>query len=276
MRIFLAGGTGVIGRRLIPALVAADHDVVATTRREERLERLAGLGARGVVVDVYDAERLTEVMRQAMPDVVIHELTDLGGVDFEANARLRRVGTAHLVEAAAAASVERMIVESIAWVYAPGEGPAVESEELEAGTAVEEMELLAARLPHSTVLRYGLLYGPGTWYAPGARMAEAVAAGEVAATPSVSSFVHIDDAVAATVQALDWPDGEYNIVDDEPAAATEWLPAFAAAVGAPAPAPAELPEGAVPGRGASNAKARRRGWKPRYTSWREGFRHLAE
>jgi len=276
MRIFLAGGTGVIGRGLVPALVAAGHDVVAMTRREDRLERLAELGARGVVADAYDADRLTEVMRQAMPDVVLHELTDLGEADLEANARLRRVGTANLVAAAEAASVERIVVESISWVYAAGEGPAVETEALEPGTAVEEMELLARRLPHATVLRYGLLYGPGTWYAPGARMAEAVAAGEVAATPSVSSFVHIDDAVSATVQALEWPDGPYNIVDDEPAAANEWLPAFAAAVGARAPEPTALSPGAVAGRGASNAKARSRGWEPRWASWREGFQHLAE
>jgi len=271
MRIFLAGGSGVIGSRLIPALVVAGHDVVATTRRAENLDALRARGASGVVVDVYDGTRLAAVVADAAPDLVVHQLTDLSEYDRDANARLRRTGTANLVAAAQAAGVDRMMVQSIAWAYAEGNAPAVEDDPIEPGSAVDVMEGLVRRVRHATVLRYGMLYGPGTWYVPGGRIADAVAAGLVPATPAVTSFVHVDDAVAATVQAIGWPDGAYNIVDDEPAPATQWLPVLAAGLRAPAPQVAELPEGTPRGRGASNVKARAAGWVPAHTSWREGF-----
>ncbi|WP_406149573.1 NAD-dependent epimerase/dehydratase family protein [Streptomyces sp. NBC_01012] len=274
MRIFLAGGSGVIGSRLVPVLTEAGHDVVATTRRTEKLDRLREGGARGVVVDVYDAPRLAAVVHEARPDLVLHQLTDLGDFDTEANARLRRVGTANLVAAAQAADVGRMMVQSIAWAYVPGDAPAVEDDPVEPDSAVAAMEGSVRRMPHATVLRYGMLYGPGTWYAPGERVAGAVAAGLVPATPAVTSFVHIDDVVDATVRAIDWPDGTYNVVDDEPAPATEWLPVYAAGLGAPTPQVTELPEGATPGYGASNGRARAAGWVPKYASWREGFPRL--
>ena len=271
MRIFLAGGAGVIGSRLIPDLVAAGHEVVATTRREDRLARLAEFGARGVVVDVYDADRLAAVVVEAAPELVLHELTDLSKHDTDANARLRREGTANLVNAAKAAGVDRMIVQSIAWVFPDGAEPATEDDPIIPGTPVDAMEQLVRTLPHATVLRYGMLYGPGTWYAAGGEMANAVAAGLVPATPAITSFAHIDDVVAATVQAIGWPDGIYHIVDDEPAPATEWLPVYAAGIGAPAPKEAPLPDGAPTGRAISNAKARATGWTPIHPTWRDAF-----
>ena len=271
MRIFLAGGSGVIGSRLVPLLVEAGHDVTATTRRTEKTDHLRERGARPVVVDVYDTPQLTAAVKDAAPDLVMHQLTDLSDVDTEANARLRRAGTANLVAAAQAGDVGRMMVQSIAWAYEEGSTPAVENDPVQDGSPVGFMEETVCRLPRTTVLRYGMLYGPGTWYAPGGRMADAVTAGLVPATPAITSFVHIDDVVAATVQAIDWPDGAYNVVDDEPAPATEWLPQYAAGLGAPAPTVTELPEGAPRGRGASNAKARGVGWEPAYPTWREGF-----
>jgi nucleoside-diphosphate-sugar epimerase len=271
MRIFLAGGSGVIGSRLIPALVDAGHDITATTRHAENLDHLRGLGAEAVVVDVYDATHLTTTVAQAAPEIVLHELTDLSDFDTDANARLRRVGTANLVAAAQGADVDRMMVQSIAWAYEDAGTPAIEDDPIQSGSAIEAMEGLVRQMPHATVLRYGMLYGPGTWYAPGARMANAVTAGLLPATPAITSFIHIDDVVSATVQAIEWPDGSYNIVDDEPAAATEWLPVYAAGLDAPEPGTAPLPDGGPPGRGASNAKARAAGWIPRHPTWREGF-----
>lgn len=272
--IFLAGGSGVLGRHLIPRLVAAGHDVVATTRHPERTHLLEALGARGVVVDAYDADALADAVAGAAPDLAMHQLTDLSVYDTDANARLRREGTANLVAAARAAGVDRMIVQSIAWVFPPGSAPATEDEPIVPDTAVDVMERLVRRLPHATVLRYGMLYGPGTWYAPGGRVARAVTERALPATPAITSFVHLDDAVRATVQALDWPDGTYHLVDDEPAAATTWLPVYAGRVGAPEPEHASLPHGTSPGRPISNAKARAHGWRPAYPSWREGFAHL--
>ncbi|WP_417233405.1 NAD-dependent epimerase/dehydratase family protein [Arthrobacter sp.] len=271
MHIFLAGGSGVIGRRLIPELLADGHDITATTRRRENLGPLRDLGARPVVVDVFDGAHLADVVAGAAPDLVLHELTDLGDFDTQANARLRREGTANLVAAARSAHVDRMIVQSIAWAYAAGGAPAVEDDPLQAGSPIEFMEDLVRSMPHATILRYGMLYGPGTWYAPGARLAAEVMAGRVPATPAITSFVHLDDVVAATVQALTWPDGAYNIVDDAPAPATEWLPAYASGIGAPVPPQADLPDGVPRGRGAPNAKARAAGWRPAHPTWRGGF-----
>jgi nucleoside-diphosphate-sugar epimerase len=227
MRILLAGGTGVIGRPLIPALAAAGHEVIATTRRPESLGMLAGLGATGVVMDAFDSDRVTAVVAEAAPDAILHELTDLGAGDRDANARLRREGTPNLVAAAEAAGVARMLVQSIAWLVGPGDEPATEDEPIVPGV-VADMEQTVARLRHATVLRYGMLWGPGTWYPDAASVPE---------VPGVGCWVHLDDVVTATVQALDWPDGTYNIVDDEPDPA---------------------------GRAVSNAKARGLGWSPRH------------
>jgi nucleoside-diphosphate-sugar epimerase len=250
MRILLAGGTGVIGSRLLPELVAAGHEVVATTRREDRLAFLSSLGVRGVLLDVRDAVWVAATLAEAAPDLVLHQLTDLSGNDREANARVRREGTANLVAGATAAGVDRMIVQSITWVFPDGDTPATEDDPIVPGTAVDVMEGLARCLPRATVLRYGILYGPGTWYAPGGLIAAAVSARQVQANPAITSFVH---------------------VDDEPAPATEWLPVYATGIGAPAPRTAPLPEGAPVGRAVSNAKARAAGWTPAHPSWRAGF-----
>ncbi|CAM3477389.1 NAD(P)-dependent oxidoreductase [Occultella aeris] len=266
MRIFLAGGTGVVGSRLIPALQAAGHDVTATTRRAEGLDLVRDRGARGVVVDVFDAPRLAEAVAAAEPELVMHQLTDLGEYDTAANARLRRDGTANLVAAAENAGVDRMI-----FAYAPGDTTATEDDPLEPGSAVGILEAVVHRLPRATVLRYGMFYGDGTWYAPGGRIGGTVVAGQLPATPAITPFVHIDDVVSATVQALSWPDGTYNIVDDEPAAGTVWLPVYAAGLGAPVPRVAGLPDGTPRRRAVSNARARAAGWRPRYPSWRDGF-----
>lgn len=261
----------MIGSRLIPALVAAGHEVTATTRHEDRLARLEGLGARGVVFDVYDAEQVAAAVADAAPELVVHQLTDLSENDREANARLRRDGTANLVAAAEAAGVERMSVQSITWAYPEGDAPATEEEPLVPGHPVAVMEELVQRLEHAIVLRYGMLYGPGTWYAPGGQIAAAVTAGQYPATAAITSFVHVDDAVAAAAQSVGWPDGIYHIVDDEPAPATEWLPVYAAGIGASAPQTVPLPQGAPVGRAVSNAKAWAAGWTPAHPTWREAF-----
>jgi nucleoside-diphosphate-sugar epimerase len=138
-----------------------------------------------------------------------------------------------------------------------------------------------AGVERHVVLRYGLLYGPGTWYAPGARVADQLRAGELAADAAVSSFLHVEDAARAAVAALGWPNGPVNVVDDEPAPATEWLPALAAALGEPAPPAPTLPPGTGTGRpgwarGASNTLARQKlAWTPAYPSWRTGFTGLS-
>lgn len=273
MKILVAGATGAIGRRLVPLLVEAGHEVSGTTRRPERTRAIAEAGARPLVADVFDAAALRDVIAGNGPDVIIHQLTDLSTEDFAANGRLRGEGTRNLVEAAKAAGVETMIAQSIAWVYAAGPAPAAEKDPLDPAAppykSVAALEEAVASMPRGVVLRYGAFYGPGTWYAPGGAIADRVHAGELALTPAWTSFIHVDDAAAAALAALDWPAGPVNVVDDEPATSATWLPVYSEAIGAP-PAPVAR-HAAATGRPVSNAKARALGWKPQYPTWRTGF-----
>ncbi|MFF8605999.1 NAD-dependent epimerase/dehydratase family protein [Streptomyces sp. NPDC015346] len=287
MHVFLAGATGAIGRLLLPLLLDAGHRVTGVSRSAEGVERIRASGAEGVRADALDPEGLRRAVAEAAPDVVVHQLTDLGSADGAANNRLRHDGTRNLVDAARAAGVSRIVAQSIGWAYAPGDGPADESVPLDPTdeqprarivAGVRALETRAAELPEAVVLRYGVLYGPGTWYAPGGPVAAALRGedrarflGSVAADDSVSSFVHVEDAARAAALALDWPAGVYNVVDDEPAPGHAWVPVLAGALGAPAPA---RTAGRAPwARGAVNARARERGWTPSYPSWREGFAH---
>lgn len=285
MRVLLAGATGVIGRIVAPRLVHDGHIVYGTTRHEDRLASITATGATALVMDALDTASVSAAVHRAEPDVILHQLTDLASLDFGGNTRLRIEGTRRLVDAAAGIGVSRMIAESISWVMPPGTGAASEDEPLatNATPGVRELEEIVATLHDGVVLRNGALYGPGTWYANDGRLATVARAGNLAATARVSSFVHVEDAAAAVVDAIGWPAGVYNIVDDEPADAADWIPLFAAAVGASA-SDGATPTGATPtgladlpaGRAISNAKARAMGWRPRYPSWRTGFRTLRD
>jgi nucleoside-diphosphate-sugar epimerase len=272
MRILLAGSTGVLGRRLEPQLTARGHEVIGLARSGAPLR-----------VDVLDRDAVADAVREARPDVVMHQLTSLSSGDLAANSRLRRVGTRNLVDAALASGVRRIVAQSIAWAYQPGAVPATEETPLDADApeprrtsvaGVAALESAVREAPEWVVLRYGTFYGPTTWYAKDGAMARPGAAGKLPAGADVSSLLHLDDAVAAAVAALDWPTGAVNVCDDEPAPAAEWVPAFCAAAGVPAPA---ATSGVRHGwaRGASNHYAREHlGWKPRYPSWRDGFATL--
>jgi nucleoside-diphosphate-sugar epimerase len=283
MRVFVAGATGVLGRRIVPRLVAAGHEVTAATRSAAKADALRDAGAAPVLVDVFDREALRRAVADAAPDLVMHQLTDLRGGSTEANARIRVTGTRNLVDAAAGAGVPKMVAQSISWVYQAGDGPADESAPLDLNAAaprsgtvqgVAALEAAVREMPEWVVLRYGLLYGPGTWYAVDGMYAGRARAGRLAADENVSSFVHAADATVAAVESLDWPSGVVNVCDDEPAPGREWVPAFCRAVGAPVPPPAPAAMRGRDGwaRGADNRHARNDlGWKPRYPSWRSGF-----
>lgn len=285
MRIFVAGATGVVGRRVVPLLVGRGHQVTGLTRRSSAAAWLQGLGAEAVVGDVRDRDGLRRAVRSAAPEVVMHQLTDLRNGDLRANAELRMTGTRHLVEAALAAGVRRVVAQSIAWAYEPGEVPAAEGVPLDLGASgprlatvqgIAALEAAVREAPEWVVLRYGLLYGPGTWYARDGLMAQRAADGELAADGDVSSFVHVDDAAGAAVEALEWPAGAVNVCDDLPAAGREWVPVFSQAVGVTGVAPAGG-GGERHGwaRGASNEHARKElNWTPGFPSWREGFAGL--
>ena len=306
MRVFLAGGTGVIGRRLVPMLLAAGHHVTAMTRTPAKGDALRASGAEAVVADALDAEALRAAVADARPDAVIHQLTSLPQRidprriehDFALNDRLRTEGTHNLVQAAQAAGAGRILAQSIAFTYAPGPAGTVHDEQdpllLDApgpyqrsAKAIVELErtVLGA---DGVVLRYGYFYGPGSAISRRGSMGQDVSRRRlpiVGRGAGVWSFVHVDDAARATVLALTHGGaGPYNVVDDEPAAVSEWLPALARALGAPRPLRvpaliARLAAGSygvgvmTRAQGACNALAKRElGWTPAHPSWRQGFR----
>jgi nucleoside-diphosphate-sugar epimerase len=279
-RILLAGSTGVVGRRLVPLLVEAGHDVTALTRRPDRVPALRAAGAHPAVVDVRDAGALAATVRDAAPEVVVHQLTDLGAADLTANSALRVTGTRNLVDAALAAGARRIVAQSISWAYTGGDGPADEDTPLDLDApepratsvrGIAALEAAAREAPDCVLLRYGMFYGPGTWFAPDGLRADDARAEQLMADGDVTSFLHVDDAAGAAVAALDWPSGAVNVCDDDPATAREWVPAFCDSVGAPPPPVSQAPRRAW-ARGADNRRAREHlGWKPEHPTWRPSF-----
>ena len=217
MRVFVAGLSGAIGRRLLPLLREAGHDVTGMTRSPDVARELEAGGARAVVVDVFDADGLKRAVVDARPGVVMHQLTDLPrdipdeaqlAAAYPRNARIRIEGTRNLVAAAKAASARRFIVQSAAFAYAPGKQPHVETDPLNlvdgprlvtvrAAADMEQQVLNSGMEP--VVLRYGLLYGPGTW----------------SEGPARKPPVHVDAAAQAALLALTGKSGIFNIADDE-------------------------------------------------------------
>jgi 2-alkyl-3-oxoalkanoate reductase len=308
MNIFLAGATGAVGRSLIPLLTSRGHTVTGTTRSPQKADALRALGAEPVVLDGLDRRGVLAAVADARPDAIVNQMTALSGLsdmrkferEFALTNRLRTEGTEHLLEAARATGVERVIVQSYAgWPYART-GGSVKTEEdpldpdppkqlratLDAIRRQEELVTAAG----GVALRYGGFYGPGTGLTPGGEQWEALQARKfplVGDGGGVWSFIHIEDAAAAVVAVLEhWTPGEiYNIVDDDPAPVREWLPAVAAAIGAPRPRKVPRWVARLMGehlvalmcevRGASNAKARSElDWAPRWPTWREGFAAL--
>lgn len=305
MRVFVAGASGAIGRPLLRLLVAAGHEVTGMTRRPASGDAIRALGATPAVCDVFDVAALAEVVAAAQPEVVVHELTALPaklditekGV-YEANNRIRVEGTRNLVAATREAGARRLVAQSVSFIYEPVGGwvreeqdPPMRGAPGEFGGSVTatldlERQVLESGL-EGLVLRYGFFYGPRTQYAADGHQAAEVRRRRfpiVGRGDGVFSFVHIDDAAAATVAACErGAPGIYNVCDDDPAPIREWLPAYAIAIGAKPPlrvpkllARLVAGEGAVAFattlRGASNEKAKRElGWRPGHPSWREGF-----
>ncbi|MGH8178658.1 MAG: NAD-dependent epimerase/dehydratase family protein [Steroidobacter sp.] len=303
MKIFIAGGSGAIGRSLVPMLVQEGHRVVSMTRSTDRAASLEAMGAVPVIGDVFDIERLLEAVGRAEPQVVIHQLTAFGAKDADPLAetiRVRTEGTRNLVRAARAAGAGRFIAQSISFICSPS-GAGLTNEEtplyLDAPDAIRPLAEAMAELERQTlhaagmegvVLRYGWFYGPGTNYDPANSIPRSIRKGRapiVGEGAGTYSFIHVDDAARATIKALTHAKpGVYNIVDDDPARLSEWLPVAAKLLHAQAPG--HMDESAArqslgdmlvyimnEQRGASNAKARRElQWEPRIRSWRDGFK----
>ncbi len=312
MRILVAGATGAVGLKLVPQLIAAGHTVVGTTRTAAKAENIKRMGAESAIADGLDAAAIRGVVIAAKPDVVIDQMTDLAAVTdlrhfdraFATTNRLRTEGTDFLLAAAREAGVKRFIAQSFCgWTYGRSGGPVkTEADALdtdppeELRRTLEALEHLEGTVtgsadPEGIVLRYGSFYGPDTGMLSRAMIDQL----HRRRVPLIGggggrwSFIHVDDAASATVAAIERgkPGNIYNVVDDEPAEVSEWLPALAALVGARPPirvpawlgglfAGAHLVSMMTEVRAGSNAKAKQElGWRPAHPSWRLGFGEIA-
>jgi nucleoside-diphosphate-sugar epimerase len=302
MHILIAGATGAAGRALIPLLIANGHTVTGTTRTESKTGELRKLGAGAQIMDGLDAASVKAAIDATRPDVIVHQMTALTGIDmknidkaFALTNRLRTEGTEHIL---AAAKGKLLVAQSFAgWPYERRGGP-VKSEAdpldpappkgiRETHAAIRKLERLTTEAG-GIVLRYGGFYGPGSGMAPGGEQTQMIRERKfplVGNGEGVWSFLHTADIATATLAAIEHgrPGEIYNIVDDEPAPAKVWLPFLADSLGAKPPrkvpawvaklvaSPAAVAM-MTESRGASNAKAKAElGWQPSYPSWREGF-----
>lgn len=300
MKILIAGATGAVGVPLVRQLCADGHEVIGITRAGAGVDTLRGIGAKPVVADVFDADALLKVVNENSPDVIIDQLTLLPADPalliqyMPGDTRLHRIGGDNLLTAAQACGVKRYIMQSRGFyldtrhgTLADEKAPLCVSAPGAVGDSAQafqhyEDQVLASKGMTGIVLRYGFFYGPGTWYHPTGAIAEQAKRGEsviIGAGRGVWSFVHLDDAIAATMAALYSDGGVYNIVDDNPLPVSEWLPAFNKWVGA-APPGALTTEDALRSageeavfyhsaiRGASNARAKKLlGLRPRRLLW---------
>jgi nucleoside-diphosphate-sugar epimerase len=310
MRIFVAGASGAIGRRLIPLLLSDGHHVTATTRTPAKTAALRDQGADAVVVDGLDRDAVMRAVAVARPEAIVHEMTAIVSTrnlrrfddEFAATNRLRTEGTEHLLAAARAADARMVIAQSYSGWPNDRHGSRVKTEDdpmdanppkamtrtLDAIRTLEHLVLESELI--GIVLRYGSLYGPGTSISREGEVGVAIRQRKfpvVGDGAGVWSFLHVDDAARATARAIELGvPGVFNIVDDEPAEVSEWLPELARAVGAKPPFHVPLWLGRLMAgdvgvslmtkvRGSSNARAKRMlGWQPSHPSWREGFRSL--
>ncbi|MBD5633929.1 MAG: NAD-dependent epimerase/dehydratase family protein [Candidatus Eremiobacteraeota bacterium] len=294
MRVLVAGGTGVLGAPTVRRLLEAGHDVTLLARPEHRA---TPAGVRVEIVDLCDGEAVREAVERVRPEAVVVHVSSLPekidsrtmAAAFRQNSRIRTAAGVHLARAAAGIGA-RTVFSGAAFWYARGAGLAEESVPfwfdapepilrtiwslVEAETAVD--------LAHGVILRLGILLGPGTHHDRAGYIGKQIVAGTLPILgdgTGVTSFVHVEDVATATLRALGIAPGAYNVVDDEPAAARDWMPVFAAAYGGPPPK--RLPEAAarlvfnhalaewiLTNRGASNAKLRATGWQPAFASWR--------
>jgi nucleoside-diphosphate-sugar epimerase len=305
MRVFVTGATGALGRHLVPGLVAAGHEVTATTRAPGKVAQLREAGAAPVILDGLDREAVIAAVRAAAPEVIVHEMTALADMRslrnadrvFAATNELRTRGTDNLLAAAARAGTRRVIAQGYAGAApdTPSGGLLkTEADPLDWRSIPGAAQMPAAityvdttvpgAVPEGIVLRYGTFYGPGA-SDPLVEMVRKRRLPVIGGGTGVWSFIEITDAAAATIAAVGrGAPGVYNVVDDDPAPVAEWLPYLAQVAGAKPPLrlPAWLGRllagefvvaEMTTSRGSSNEKVRKElGWEPRYASWREGFR----
>ena len=277
-KIFVAGATGLIGTKLTKRLIEEGYEVAGLTTSEKGKEKLDNAGVKAYIGNILEYDTIEKSIGDFKPDIIMNEITDLKQVDMSANTKVRIEGTRNLVEAAIKHDVPHIQSQSIAFVYEAGDTLATEETSLDYDASgdrkitvdgVEGLEKESARLNKYVILRYGLLYGPGTWYGKDGMIYEQFINGEVTMTDGVQSFIHIDDAVETAIQALNFESGIYNVADDDPVKGDDWAKWYANELNV---SPTLNIEPAAPfERGVTNKKFKDQGGKLIYTTWKDGM-----
>ncbi|MBF9297625.1 NAD-dependent epimerase/dehydratase family protein [Mammaliicoccus sciuri] len=277
-KIFVTGATGLIGTKLTKRLIEEGYEVAGLTTSEKGKEKLDNAGVKAYIGNILEYDTIEKSIGDFKPDIIMNEITDLKQVDMSANTKVRIEGTRNLVEAAIKHDVPHIQSQSIAFVYEAGDTLATEETSLDYDASgdrkitvdgVEGLEKESARLNKHVILRYGLLYGPGTWYGKDGMIYNQFINGEVTMTDGVQSFIHIDDAVETAIQALNFESGIYNVADDDPVKGDDWAKWYANELNV---SPTLNIEPAAPfERGVTNKKFKDQGGKLIYATWKDGM-----
>lgn len=278
LKFFVTGATGLIGTKLTKRLIEEGYEVAGLTTSEKGKEKLDNAGVKAYIGNILEYDTIEKSIGDFKPDIIMNEITDLKQVDMSANTKVRIEGTRNLVEAAIKHDVPHIQSQSIAFVYEAGDTLATEETSLDYDASgdrkitvdgVEGLEKESARLNKYVILRYGLLYGPGTWYGKDGMIYNQFINGEVTMTDGVQSFIHIDDAVETAIQALNFESGIYNVADDEPVKGDDWAKWYANELNV---TPTLNIEPVAPfERGVTNKKFKDQGGKLIYATWKDGM-----
>ncbi|MGN5880640.1 NAD-dependent epimerase/dehydratase family protein [Staphylococcus lugdunensis] len=278
VKIFVTGATGLIGTKLTQRLLEEGYDVAGFTTSEQGKQRLESANVKAYIGDILKADTIEAAIADFQPEIIINQITDLKKVDMTANTKVRIDGSKNLIDAALKHHVKKVIAQSIAFTYEPGEGLATEETPLDDHSTgdrkitvegVEGLEEQTARMDNYVVLRFGWLYGPGTWYGKDGMIYNQFIDGEVTLSDGVTSFVHLDDAVETSIQAINFANGIYNVADDEPVKGSDFAQWYKQQLKVNPKVnitPAEPFE-----RGVSNEKFKSQGGTLQYKSWKDGM-----
>ncbi|MCE4967322.1 NAD(P)-dependent oxidoreductase [Staphylococcus aureus] len=274
-KIFVTGATGLIGIKLVQRLKEEGHEVAGFTTSENGQQKLAAVNVKAYIGDILNADTIDQALADFKPEIIINQITDLKNVDMAANTKVRIEGSKNLIDAAKKHDVKKVIAQSIAFMYEPGEGLAYEKTALDFNSTgdrkvtvdgVVGLEEETARMDEYVVLR---LYGPGTWYGKDGMIYNQFMDGQVTLSDGVTSFVHLDDAVETSIQAIHFENGIYNIADDAPVKGSEFAEWYKEQLGVEPNIdiqPAQPFE-----RGVSNEKFKAQGGTLIYKTWKDGM-----
>lgn len=274
-KIFVTGATGLIGIKLVQRLKEEGHEVAGFTTSENGQQKLAAVNVKAYIGDILNADTIDQALADFKPEIIINQITDLKNVDMAANTKVRIEGSKNLIDAAKKHDVKKVIAQSIAFMYEPGEGLAYEKTALDFNSTgdrkvtvdgVVGLEEETARMDEYVVLR---LYGPGTWYGKDGMIYNQFMDGQVTLSYGVTSFVHLDDAVETSIQAIHFENGIYNVADDAPVKGSEFAEWYKEQLGVEPNIdiqPAQPFE-----RGVSNEKFKAQGGTLIYKTWKDGM-----